>query len=64
LASSRFGVAVPVFFAWHHPHVGLQIYWAIEQLIVLLLKFDDFRNKSINTEFDAKDTHIDWVNTS
>jgi hypothetical protein len=58
------GVAGPIVFAAYHPHVGLQIYWAIEQLIVLLLKFDDFRNRSINTEFDAEDILIDWANIS
>jgi hypothetical protein len=42
-------------------YLGMQTYWVIEQIIVMLLKFDDIRNRSINIEFEAKDTHPEWA---
>jgi hypothetical protein len=50
------GIVAPVIFAILHPRSGFQICWAIAQIVVLILKFDDLSNKSINTEFAARET--------
>ncbi len=48
-------VIAPLLFVIIHRHTGIEIYWGVEQFIVMLLKFDDTRSKSIKTEFSAKD---------
>lgn len=54
------GVFAPGAFALFHPHAGLQIYYLVEQLLILVTKYGDFSNLLINTKFDGEKDLLRW----